>query len=430
MKTKALAIVLLLAAFTVKSKGQVYSYKLMTENNLCGYTMTGGPILKDNDGKKIGAFFALEYVDKAVILHLTIMGSKNDNIKAIAQKSESQGEIGGILCSSNKDLFGYPDLRNLSKDGIDGVALSFNLLFTMNMKKDNPDMDEEDRQAEAIQLLRSYDIKGIIVGDITITFDNFKTSATIDAMLTDLAKIRTFPGSNTKRNTNGGGSSNTPKKTTTPTSPKTKPTGFNFLREQIKRWQELRNGTLAERSGAGVVIYGSNGYAYTGSTPEALKNKIEEVNKANGKIEDVCVTENGDYCIIFDGNGYTAKGPTNFLNELAGFNRRKEKIRSVAIADGGTWAIVGETNTKCANTTMLQFIINARNKYGTIYSVSLSNMGAIVVCCERGVAWNNYVPNNVIEAIKKANFSVRYVKFSTNGKFIITDGNKTSRYNM
>lgn len=196
------------------------------------------------------------------------------------------------------------------------------------------------------------------------------------------------------------------------------------------KWNELRNGTLAERSGAGVVIYGNNGYAYTGSTPEALKNKIVELNKANVKIDDVCVTENGRYCLIWGDNGYAAKGPQEFLNILEDFNHRKETIRSVALTDGGAWAIVGETNTSCANTTLLQFVNDARNKYGTIYSISLSNMGAIVVCCERGVAWNNMVSNNVVDEIKKANFSVRFVKFSTNGKFIITDGDKTSRYNM
>lgn len=187
---------------------------------------------------------------------------------------------------------------------------------------------------------------------------------------------------------------------------------------------------MAERSGAGVVIYGNNGYAYTGRTTDALKNKIVELNKANSKIDDVCVTDNGRYCLIWGDNGYAASGPTEFLNKLEDFNHRKETIRSVALTDGGTWAIVGETNTSCANTTLLQFVIGARDKYGTIYSISLFNMGAIVVCCERGVAWNNMVPNKVIEEIKNANFSVRYVKFTTNGKFIITDGDKTSRYNM
>lgn len=229
---------------------------------------------------------------------------------------------------------------------------------------------------------------------------------------------------------NFGGGSYTPSSTTPNVQPNLQQ-GFNFLREQIGKWKELRNGTLAEGSGAGVVLYGNNGYAYTRNTPDALKNAIVEQNKANKNIEDVCVTEQGKFSIIFDNYGYQISGgcPQEFLNALNLYNARREKIVSVALDDNGRWAVVGENNFNSAM-SIFSDIKAAINKYGRLYSVSLTNSGAFVVCCERGVYWNNMVPNNVIDEIKKANFGVRYVKFTANGKFIITDGNTTARYNM
>lgn len=243
---------------------------------------------------------------------------------------------------------------------------------------------------------------------------------------TNRFSVRPVYDSSNLSNTNTPSTPSTP----SPSTPKAQTaTGFNFLWEQIEKWKELKNGTLAERSGAGVVIYGNNGYAYTGSTPEALKNKIVEINKANQNIVDLCVTDNGDYCIIFDGNGYSAKGPTEFLNALQYFNTKKEGIKSVALSDQGTWVVVGETNLKCSS-TLLQFIVNARDKYGTVRSVSLSSTGGIVVCCERGVSWNSLVSNNVVEKIKETDFSIHFVKFTANGKYIITNGDKKAWYRM
>lgn len=213
MKTKVLAIVLMLVVFAMKVIGQVYPYKYTTKDNMYIYSMEEQQTLKD-DNEITSASLAVACIGDVVGLNIEIRGIGNDNIKALAKKSENQNysEAGGIICS-NSGLYGNPMLHNYSQGIVDCVVLEYDLsaLIPYPILDKAKNMSVYDIQAKSIQLLRSYDIKQINVGGINITFDNFKTSATINAMLTDLAKIHTFPGSNTKRNTTGG-SSNTQNK--------------------------------------------------------------------------------------------------------------------------------------------------------------------------------------------------------------------------
>lgn len=216
-------------------------------------------------------------------------------------------------------------------------------------------------------------------------------------------------------------SSNTPSTTTTPSSQELQ-SNYDWMRQQIGGWKKLRNGAF-NSSGAGVLFCERNCYCCTAPTNGDLKAKFQEINKANGYVEDVNIAESGSFAIVFDGNGYLASAgcPQEFVNTLKQYNARHEKIISVAFDDYKRWAVVGENNFSSAN-GIFSDIKAAINKYGKLYSVSLTNSGAILTCHEKGIWWRG-IPKGLEDKIKTTPaFGVRYIKFTDNGKYIMTDG--------
>lgn len=117
------------------------------------------------------------------------------------------------------------------------------------------------------------------------------------------------------------------------------------------------------------------------------------------------------------------------MDAMKVYYERKENIKCVALDDNGRWAVVGENNFT-STSSIFDFIKEAINKYGKLHSVSLTNSGAILVCCEKGALWRG-IPQNLNNKLKEIPWAgIKYIKFTDSGKYIITDGKDFAYYSL
>ena len=114
--------------------------------------------------------------------------------------------------------------------------------------------------------------------------------------------------------------------------------------------------------------------------------------------------------------------PKSMSDTLNRFTSRGDIISSVCIAENDDWAVV---SNKAYNGT--NRAVEAAKKAGVLYgdqkSISLTNLG-VVVCCERGVYYEN-IPTKVAEGIKKcldAGWIPVHVSFTDSGTYFISNG--------
>jgi hypothetical protein len=182
--------------------------------------------------------------------------------------------------------------------------------------------------------------------------------------------------------------------------------------------------------GAGMMLFGN------------VLMGIVSHSDGNESIRHFTFNSQGIGCVIYDkellgddnlwppGGGMLPEAMQKCLEE---YTSRGDVIGSVAIAENDNWAVV--SNKGFAGTNRA---VNAAKKAGELYgdqkSIALTTLG-IIVCCERGVYYEN-IPTNVAEGIKNclnAGWIPAHVSFTDSGTYFISNGkagndNKCSFY--
>lgn len=202
---------------------------------------------------------------------------------------------------------------------------------------------------------------------------------------------------------------------------------MSYIKESLKKYDQCRTGAIT-KSGPGVAIWGINGYSSNEYCHSDLKNALKEINSKEQTVNDVAVSERGNYVVVYGNNGYYYLGiPDEMVTWLQKYNKDKKNIISVAFTDEGRWAIVTE-NSYISDDYTGKVMDEAYAKYGYINSVSLSG-NSVVVCCDGGVYYKN-APKKLIERLNKVDFLPKVIKFTDNGLLLITDGDKKYDYFM
>lgn len=198
--------------------------------------------------------------------------------------------------------------------------------------------------------------------------------------------------------------------------------GLKYLSDNLNNdYKACKTGAITERYG--VAIIGNNGYIKTSGVPSVIYEKLKEANANGHIIHDVCLSNNGTYyAIAFGQGGWQANAPMAFLDQIRSYLKDGDVIMSMAINDKGEFAIITDKHFYGSTTTIHGIIKEAHEKYGYVYSVSLSNKG-IVVCCNGGCYFKD-IPTKVFEKIEYAakQWKIKYVKFTDSGTVLITDG--------
>jgi hypothetical protein len=320
------------------------------------------------------------------------------------------------------------DKETLRKDKSDsGIQISTDFI---SLRSNTSGSDNQvSNNNNDIFLLSNYDILSIALQNNIIAFSQFRTAATFSAMFNSLRERVKDPYMY-------GGTKNIISKSTAfsfegtvnfvypPTS-----SHMKFLKENIKEKGACRTGSITA-TGPGVSIFGSNGYAYTSTTPDDLKNLIISLHDRQSKIIDVNITEAGGYVVIYDDYGFSLRGncPQSFTDKLHYYNNMKEPIMSACFNDKGNWVIVTKGKFAYSDNYIRDFLLKAESMYGELLSVFISNNG-IVACCTYGVLYQN-VPSNLVDKLHTINFIPRVIKFTDNGLMLLTDGSSEYDYFM
>ena len=204
-------------------------------------------------------------------------------------------------------------------------------------------------------------------------------------------------------------------------------TGLSYLTTCIKGWEKCRLGALTE-SGAGVAVYGGNGYATTGNLNSSFVAKIKELNGNKETFKSVTATSSGYYCIVYGRNGWYGSVPTDMKLKLNQYNNDREDIYCVSIAENGDFVIITDKHIYASNSTDKANLNKASTKYGHIKYACVTNR-ALVVICQNGIFYSN-IPTNLEVKLKSISFKPDKITFTDSGTYLITNENEAYSYNM
>ena len=201
-----------------------------------------------------------------------------------------------------------------------------------------------------------------------------------------------------------------------------------YVRNFINNQGQCKTGALTSSNGC-VAIVGGNGYASSG-IPQSLQDHLLAESKAGRTIDDICLTENGNwYCVGERLSGVNC--PQAMINTVNNFCRLGDRILCVTFDDNGNWIVISSAHWTASNTSIESNMKKAQNMHGNILSAHLGNNGGLSVICQNGSTVFGNVPSSLTTFLQtKLNFAAMYIKFSTNGSWLITGRNSEYAYSM
>lgn len=188
----------------------------------------------------------------------------------------------------------------------------------------------------------------------------------------------------------------------------------------------LKTGAVTLNKGT-VIILGTNGYSWTDDVPKGLLDKIKEINKNRKVIDDVCITEEGLYAVVYDyGKKWFGTLPQKLKDELNSLPS-DTKVLSLGMNDKDEYIIVtrrdGKNSILTSSPVYSAFARHKEKTLGSPQSATLSDEGA-VFCFSKGAEYCGTVPEDVAQVIQNADFTPAFVKFDRNGGYIIVNSKK------
>lgn len=202
----------------------------------------------------------------------------------------------------------------------------------------------------------------------------------------------------------------------------------NYIKDCIKEWGECRNVAITRTNGD-LALYGKNGWATT-DVPNSLKNAINELHDKEVYIDDIVLSESGQWFILYGDNGgrWSNDVPGAMVKEFKKYNKRKEVVNCVTFSDDGDWIIIGENNYTCSNSDYTSWIKDGMEEFGKVWTACVTNEG-IVVVYRGGYKFLGEVPEGLKTALRNTNLNPHRVKMAGTAWFFADkDGNY--EYNM
>lgn len=192
-----------------------------------------------------------------------------------------------------------------------------------------------------------------------------------------------------------------------------------FLAKMLNETNECRTGAINE-NGNGIFVKGKNSYTHSEITSD-FNNLLKSLNTNGQLIKDVYLNNNNQWCVVWDKNSYQSSFQSDtFHKRMKEIQNKGEEIISIAFNDNKEWIILTNTGYAYSGVKQYEFLQKAIKLYGKAISVSITN-DAMLVCCERGVFYEN-VPTKVVEVIQQLPGIPRIVKFTDSGTCLVTDG--------
>lgn len=186
------------------------------------------------------------------------------------------------------------------------------------------------------------------------------------------------------------------------------------IREALSDEDNPTNAYLTDK--AALYIKDSNGYNCKG-IPTDMLDALRYCNKNGYTINDICLTNNEYWVVVYGGNKFKGSMPTACRNKLDELANAGEEIWSVSISDNGNYAYV--TNNKYGATNELDKKIMelAQDTYGELMSVCITNKG-IIATCEKGAMFYN-IPHTIPERLAAGvQGTPKVIRFTDSGTYM------------
>lgn len=192
--------------------------------------------------------------------------------------------------------------------------------------------------------------------------------------------------------------------------------GRNQLRKSINKWGECKNGSLSLEHGA-VAIYGNNGYFYSASVDNRISSKLKSINSSRGTINDVNITENGNFIIVYNDCEWYGVLPSGLKSALDGYSYGT-KFKSISFNESGTYAITTSNGFQSNSSVYQAFYDDNMEEFGELLSVNICGDGA-VFCYSDKTRYCGRIPDKVATAIDRFSNTANFVKFNKHGDYLI-----------
>ena len=200
------------------------------------------------------------------------------------------------------------------------------------------------------------------------------------------------------------------------------------IKSAINEWGTCRNVAITSFGGDIALNY-RNGCAFSGNVPQKLYDALVELNNDNEYIDDIVLTEEGRYSILYGNNGFVWNSLSYGLErKMREYNNDKDVITSVAFNDNDEWIIIGE-KINASSDKLMEIIKEGMDKYGALWAAHMTNDGLALVY-ERGFQYFGNVPEQLKVRAKNADFDVFRLKFTSDGSFFIADKKGHFDYRM
>lgn len=203
-----------------------------------------------------------------------------------------------------------------------------------------------------------------------------------------------------------------------------------YIRNAIKRWGECRNVAITRTNGD-VAIYGDSASGYSCcNVPVELKTTLSELCNEGRFIDDVQLTEKGNWLVLYGKNSMTWSGvPATLEPVLHEVYDDDETVYSVTFNDQDEWILISDEYIRASDNDIQQWIADGMNELGKVYSACMTDNGLIVVF-EEGFRYAGNVPDDLLEKLETTDIDIYRVKFSGKSWFIADASGRHYNYKM
>lgn len=198
------------------------------------------------------------------------------------------------------------------------------------------------------------------------------------------------------------------------------------MESAIHNWGKCRLVAITEGNGD-IAINGGNGY-YQDGLPSKMLEDLEYIRGVKEHIQDITLTEKGEYVIIFGENGVRCSNniPSQMYDALRRMNNNRETITSAVFNDNGDWIVVSDETFNASSSELLNIMKKGCSEYGHMYSACLTNDGYIIIY-EKGFKSGGYHPQTLIDAVNNTRMNVFTIKIAGESWFF---ADKDGHYQM
>ena len=191
--------------------------------------------------------------------------------------------------------------------------------------------------------------------------------------------------------------------------------GREYIRAQIEQKGECRNVAITKTNGD-LMLFGLNGYATFGC-PHSLTSSMEELYNDKAYIDDIQLTEEGRWLILYDKKGLLWNDiPYSLEVKLLEFYDKNEVITAVTFNDLNDWIVITTKYFTSSNGDITNWLKEGSEKYGPLLTASITD-NTMVAVFTQGIRYSGNVPQSLLEALEKTKLNVFRLKIAGSSWF-------------